>query len=53
MYGAQRVAQRNLNNMRLSVAKINGRQDEVRKKPPDGAPDLLSRFWHIARPSLI
>jgi hypothetical protein len=32
MYGAQRVAQRNLSNMRLSVAKINGSQDEVGKK---------------------
>jgi len=35
MYGAQRVAQRNLSNMRLSVAKINGSQDEVGKKRAD------------------
>jgi hypothetical protein len=36
MYGAQRVAQRNLSNMRLSVAEINGSQDEVGKKRANG-----------------
>jgi len=38
MYGAQRVAQRNLSNMRLSVVKINGGQDEVGKKRANGYP---------------
>jgi len=38
MYGAQRVAQRNLSNMWLSVAKINGSQDEVGKKRANRSP---------------
>jgi hypothetical protein len=54
MYGAQRVAQRNLSNMRLSVVKINGSQDEVGKKRADHRTEdacfcLMTEIWLVRR----